>query len=616
MSEEKQNLGSGRVVDQFRKIMAMLPVRNRRQFWWLLVVMILLAGLETVAVGVIAFFASAISDPESVLQSRYILMIREIVGSQVVDNPKDLILGTSLLVVVLVMAKNLVRGLTSYVSTRYAVAVETVLGGAMLGGFMSMPHEWHVRQNPADLVLAMQWRVYFGRVYTLSFLNALSDVILIGLMLSLLMAAQPLVFFGVLGVTGGFAWFLYRKTRRVLDINAIKSRQLAEGLNRVVSRLFYGVKDVMVFGRAHQGMAEFKRDLQLLGRVSAVQNVLSSTPAWILETIGFVILAAVVWAFLVFMKISPARLTGSIALLAVTAWRVLPAVSRILGSLTKFRNALPFLEKSFEYLQQVDREGVKEACEEIAARVDFKHEIQFSDVTFFYKGAEIPSLENLNLNIPKGSAIGVIGHSGGGKSTFIDLLIGLLPPTSGRVLVDGVQLKGEDRFSWMRSVGYVTQTPYVFDGTLAENVAFSMGEDEVDRDRVLNCCKMAAMDYLGSLPEGIDTRLGERGARLSGGQAQRVAIARALYNDPEVLLFDEATSALDAMSERAIQQTIYDVKRGRTLVVVAHRLNTVEQCDVIIWLDKGKVRMMGSPDEVLPVYAEKTDVDPADGDGA
>lgn len=615
MKEEQISIDKSTIVGHFWKIMAMLPVRQHRFFWWLLAGMILLAGLETIAVGIIALFASAISDPEAVLTSRYVLAIKAVFGERIVVNPKELILGISLLVVLLILAKNCVRGITAYASTRYAVIVEIVLGDAMLGGFMCMPHEWHMRQNPADLVLAMQWRAYFGRGFILSVLNALSDIILVGLMMSVLMVVQPLVLFGVLGVVGGVAWLIFWQTRRVLDSNAIKARELNERVNRGVAILLYGIKDVVIFGRARQGMDEFTKELQVLGRITAVQTVLISTPAWVLETIGFAMISAIVWSSLVVMEISPARLTGSVALLAVTAWRVLPAVSRILGSLTKFRNVLPFLDKSLKYIQQAELEGLPKSCIAASEAIGFHRDIQFSNVTFQYQARETASLKNISLIIPKGSAIGIIGHSGGGKSTFVDILIGLLSPSAGCVLIDGVSLENTERFSWMRSVGYVPQTPYIFDGTLAENIAFSIREDELDRDRVLACCEMAFMDYLKTLPKGIDTRLGERGVRLSGGQVQRVAIARALYNDPAVLIFDEATSALDARSERAIQKTIYDVRGGRTLVVVAHRLNTVEQCDMIIWLDNGQVRMTGSPAEVLPIYAETTDVDTLVEDG-
>ncbi|MCL0107953.1 ATP-binding cassette domain-containing protein, partial [Peptococcaceae bacterium] len=175
----------------------------------------------------------------------------------------------------------------------------------------------------------------------------------------------------------------------------------------------------------------------------------------------------------------------------------------------------------------------------------------------------------------------------------------------GKVLIDGVELNDETRPAWLKKIGYVPQSPYIYDGTLAENIAFGYQGDEIDRDKVLKVCKMAAIDFLKDLPDGIDTQIGERGIKLSGGQRQRVAIARALYLEPEVMIFDEATSSLDTKSEKAIQDTIYNLKGNQTLIIIAHRLSTVKDCDFLVWIEKGEVKMIGEPDEVLERYEGK-----------
>jgi ABC-type multidrug transport system fused ATPase/permease subunit len=189
------------------------------------------------------------------------------------------------------------------------------------------------------------------------------------------------------------------------------------------------------------------------------------------------------------------------------------------------------------------------------------------------------------------------------QATFVDLFIGLLPPSEGRILIDEAPLTGQTVRAWLDRLGYVSQFPYIYDATLAQNIAFGLPDEEIDRDKILDCCRKARIDdFLEKLPHGIDSSIGERGVLLSGGQRQRVAIARALYRDPEILILDEATSALDQQSEDAIQRTMLDMSRSITVVVVAHRLTTVEDCGRIIWLEGGKVRQTGPPDEVFDAY--------------
>lgn len=188
---------------------------------------------------------------------------------------------------------------------------------------------------------------------------------------------------------------------------------------------------------------------------------------------------------------------------------------------------------------------------------------------------------------------------------MVDIIIGLLEPNRGQIIIDGYELDDSKRYTWIKKLSYVPQSPYIFDGSIAENIAFGVEPSKIDRNFVLRCCEMAYMkDILNILPEGIDTIIGERGVRLSGGQRQRVAIARALYTKPELMIFDEATSSLDRKSEKAIQDTINALKGNKTLIIVAHRLKTVEKCDCLIWLEEGKVRMIDRPESVLCEYEE------------
>ena len=248
---------------------------------------------------------------------------------------------------------------------------------------------------------------------------------------------------------------------------------------------------------------------------------------------------------------------------------------------------------------------MKPTHDRITSNVAFSQDIEFKNVSFAYEGTAVDVLRDLSFRIKRGKTIGIVGVSGSGKSTLIELITGLFNPSKGCILVDGEILNTDKLPGWLGLIGYVPQSPYIYDGTLAENVAFGNHGVEIDYDQVKECCRMAAMqDFMDDMSHGLNSYIGERGVKLSGGQQQRVAIARALYNGPEIMIFDEATSSLDTKSEKAIQQTIYSFKGKQTLIIIAHRLSTVVDCDSLIWLEKGSIKMIGTPADVLALYQD------------
>jgi ATP-binding cassette, subfamily B, bacterial PglK len=229
----------------------------------------------------------------------------------------------------------------------------------------------------------------------------------------------------------------------------------------------------------------------------------------------------------------------------------------------------------------------------------FKHTIEFKQVSYTYAGASTKALDNVSLTITKGETVGVIGASGSGKSTLVDILLGLLHVLQGNVEIDGIKL-GEDAKVWQSQIGYVPQSIYLTDDTLKSNVAFGLPKDSIDDSSVLRAIQAAQLtDFINQLPDGIETMVGERGIRLSGGQRQRIGIARALYHNPEVLVLDEATSALDSETEHDVMQAIYALHKTKTIIIVAHRLSTVEKCDRLFQLEMGKLVATGLPRDLL-----------------
>jgi len=586
-------------------ILNRLPKRRRYRFWLLLSGMIVVACLETLVVGFLAIYASTIANPGIILESHRYGRILNFLHLQDFMNMKGLILIMSIAVTVLIAMKNIISGIVTYTTKLYSVNISSYIGDQLFNGFLHLPYEWHLSRNSADLIQGVAWRQHFGNLLNAS-MKTLSDVLIVLIMLLTLVIVEPFISILVILVLGGSALIIFTRVRNTLDTTAKKERHSIWLLNRQVTKAIHGIKDVKVYGREETFTRRFNEIVRNVAWLETTLLVFNQIPGWILETVGMAMLTFSICVMYFVMESSTFRITGTIALLAVTAWRVMPAISRILNGMTQIRRTVPYIHTGFEYLQEIDSQPaitVREAgtCKE--RKPVFDSAITLDSISFTYRGSHAQALRDVSLTIRKGQTLGVIGTSGAGKSTFVDILIGLLSPSEGTVMIDGRILDGSLRRDWLDCIGYVPQTPYIFDGSLAENVAFSTDMEEIDRDRVRACCEMAAMmDFLSDLPRGIDTPIGERGVRISGGQRQRVAIARALYHDPQLIVFDEATSALDQKNELSVQQTIYSLKQKMTLVIIAHRLTTVENCDVVLWLEKGHVRMLGDAPTVLESY--------------
>lgn len=571
-------------LNYYRQVFEQLPSTRKRQFWSLAGVMLVLALAETVAVGLISFYAAAVSDPESTLKIEFISYVENLGGEGFDFSKKSLIGFLSLAVILAVIFKNTLRGFFVYSVSRYSASLEAYFGHRLLENFLHKPYDWHLQQNSADLIQIVNWRTYVGRNFVTPSLNILSEsFVLLALLLSLLFI-EPLIFLLFVVFQGGATFFFYKKLKRNLDQNASICKEKDRAINREVTKAIHGYKDVKITATTSHFMNQFDSHAVSYARNFGWQQFWREAPLLTLESVGFLLVCGAILFMLYVLEYSPLAITGTTALLAVTAWRTLPALNRVVAALTNIRTALPYVESllpTLTELAEIQPTENASACE----KIKFNESIEFKDVCFAYPGApERKILDAFNLTIKRGQTIGIMGPSGCGKSTFVDLLVGLLTPCKGEVLVDGQSLSVKQLSAWTRNIGYVPQFPYIFDGTLAENVAFGQPDEMIDRKKVESVCRMAAIDFLDQLPNGIKSMIGERGIRLSGGQRQRVAIARALYRDPNLIIFDEATSALDEVKDAEIRQLITHLRGRRTLIVVSHRPSTVEYCDALIRL--------------------------------
>ncbi len=580
----------------------LLPLRRRRQMLLVQCMAMGMAVVELGAVGAIAFFGATVADPEKVMHSKYVAVIEPWLPHEALASPTSFIFFVSAAVFALVLLRNGTFVTFYYARARLAAEVESAIGSVLLRSFMMRPLTWLVQRNSADLIFSFPVGGEVARTLTQVGFEIAADVVTSVLLAGLLCMADPGLFWG-LALVIVLAAVAYPTLRRSVDRIAGPMTTAAFKLNALRTRATHGLRDFRV-ACFEQPIIDGASVVQSkLARYQALAGTLQVLPRPVLEVLGIGLMFGTVWFMLHVRQASQASTVGILTLLAVVAWRILPMCSHFLEHMVFIRRFRPQLFVLWSYIHDLTPEDLQRDLSKPEAH-QFTSAVTFEEVTFLYPEATVPAIAEVSFTIPKGASVAIVGKSGAGKSTLVDLLIGLKEPTSGHILIDGHPLEGDMIRRWMRTLGYVPQTPYLFDGTLAENIALAISEETVDRERLEWASRLAALDFVDQLDSGLDTFIGERGVRLSGGQMQRVAIARALFRQPELLIFDEATSSLDDGSQALIRQTMLNLREQMTTVSIAHRLTTVEGSSLVLWLEQGKVRMIGTSDEVLPQYRE------------
>ncbi len=436
--------------------------------------------------------------------------------------------------------------------------------------------------------------------------NITSDVNnMYALILSLLqLISEVIVFVVLLGVMVASDWkmtviialpllatlFIIKKVVKPIMNKAGKENQdFYSGLFKWISQTVQGIKEVKIAGKEQYFTEEYIKCGR--GYVNAVQKytLYNSIPRLLIETVCIASLVGYMM-ILVSQGESVKEVTAVLSAFVVAAVRMMPCANRINNQLTSMAFYQPFFMGVSDNLQdEISGENTDMSFAEVAKeKLPVKKSIELRDITYHYPNAEPLIFDHANMEIPVGAAVGIVGASGAGKTTVVDILLGLLEIQTGGVYADGVSIK-ENYRSWLKNVGYIPQMIFMLDDTIRKNVAFGIAGEEIDEERLWEVLKEAQLDeFVKSLPEGADTSIGERGIRISGGQRQRIGIARALYYDPEVLILDEATSALDNDTEAAIMDSINSLHGRKTLIIIAHRLQTIEKCDMIYRVENGK----------------------------
>ena len=554
---------------------------------------LMLAGtfLETIGVGLV-LPAVALMTREDILDkypalSSYI----SIFGKPTQEN--IVIIGMAGLVLVYLI-KTLYLALLAWYQSHSVFNIQSRLSAHLFSGYLYQPYTFHLQRNSSQLIHNTLFLVsHFTNVLQQGLLLLTESMVLVGIGL-LLLYVEPfgaLLVVSIIGIAGSLFHQLTRK--RLLAWGdafrrheALRIQYLQQGLG--------GVKELKLYGRESVSIEQYQLHNTTCARLSEYQATIRALPRLWLELLAVVGLAVLVIIMLGQDK-PLSSLLPSLGVFAAAAFRLMPSANRVLIAVQSMKFSTTVIDTLDAEVKLIKVSELNQACHAF----DFKDRINISQLTYKYPMTEVASLTDINLSIDKGATVGFIGESGAGKSTLVDLILGLLTPDTGTVLVDGHDIRDNLR-GWQNLIGYVPQSIYLTDDTLRRNIAFAIPDEQIDDKAVWRAINAAQLDqFIKKSPQGLDTQVGERGVRLSGGQLQRIGIARALYYDPSILVLDEATSSLDTDTERDVMDAVYGLKDNKTIIIVTHRLTTVERCNVLFRLDHGRLIAMGEAAGVL-----------------
>ncbi|MEO8016290.1 MAG: ABC transporter ATP-binding protein [Pseudomonadota bacterium] len=585
---------SGDLISLLRRLWIHLGPRRRSQFLLLLGLMVVSVLAEIVSLSAVIPFIGALAVPEKVLEYRVVAWFARLIGA---STTQQILLPLTIVFAVVSVIAGAIRLLFIWASTRFTFATGADLSIEVYRRTLYQPYEVHIRRSSSEVISGIATKVggtMLGVVLPMTVL--ISQGLLIVAIMATLLAIDPVVaIVAALGFGSAYAivtWLTNASLRH-------NGRSIAAEQTHVIKALqegLGGIRDVLLDGSQAFYSEIYQRADRLLRRAQGNNIFIAQSPKPMIEAFGMVLIAGLAYG----LSARPGGLAEgltTLAVLALGAQRLLPALQSTYASWASMIGSEAVLADTIELLDQpLDQELLRPAPSPLV----LERSIEFNAVRYRYAADGPWALDGLTLSIPRGARVGIVGGTGGGKSTTMDLLMGLLRPSAGEVVIDGLPLDRSRVRAWQRAIAHVPQTIYLTDATLAENIALGESRDKIDIERVKIAAQRAHIaELIESRPRGYDEIVGERGVRLSGGQRQRIGIARALYKQASVLVLDEATSALDNVTERSVMDAIDSLDRGLTILVIAHRLTTVRRCDFIVQIEGGRVAAQGTYEALL-----------------
>lgn len=560
------------------------------------VLVILMAIAEVASVLAIGPFMALVGDIQQLQGDSAMGRAYRLMGFA---NPNDFLFSAGAVALLVLTLSALISSFTLWRLSMYGARVGADLGNRLYRHYLTQPWLFHATSNSSQLTNKIAQECQRMSSAIIQPIMQMNARIVTGMLMTLtLFIFNPLVASVGLLLFGSAYWLLFNTVRRQLQRNGKSiSVQNSQRL-KLMNEGFGGIKDTLLLGRQDNFTRSFNQASNEMARAMGNNQVLSQVPRFAMELLAF---GAIIGLVLYLLKTHQGDLGDILPLLSIYAlagFKMLPALQQVYTSLTQVRGNVAALDNLRDDL--IASSIAVPLPRRTGERWIPREHITLQQIDFSYPDTQQAALHSLDMHIPANSVVGLVGASGSGKSTTIDLLLGLIHPQRGKLLVDGQPVCADNCRQWQNSLGYVPQSIFLADASISENIAFGVPSDEIDSAQVKRAANMAHLDeLLASLPQGLGTRVGERGVQLSGGQRQRIGIARALYQDAQVLVLDEATSALDGITEKLVMDAIHDFAWQKTIIMIAHRLATVRECDIIFLLEAGRVVDQGSYNELV-----------------
>jgi ATP-binding cassette, subfamily B, bacterial PglK len=584
-------------MSTFKKFLFLLSYKERKRARLLFFIILVMALLDMIGVVSILPFMAALTNPGLIETNSTLNKIFEVSSIFGVENNQEFLFTLGLSVFILLVVSLMFKAYATYIQIKFVQMSEFRMGKMMVERYLRQPYSWFLNRNSADLGKTILSEV--GAIVAKGirpFIEVIAKGTIAILLIILLVIADPKLAL-IVGISFSLAYgIIFYFIRGFLNRIGEKSLKNNELRFMSVSEAFGAVKEVKIGGLEKIFIKIFSDSAKSFAKTQALVEIIAQLPRYILEIIAFggilLIILYLISQFGTFNESIPI-----LSLYVFAGYRLMPALQQIYASFTKLAFVSPSLDKLYYDLKSL--KNVNEIHDE--GILSFNKMITLKNICYNYPKSSRTALRGINLSVPVKSIVGLVGATGSGKTTTVDIILGLLEPQKGILEVDDQAITKQNIRSWQRSIGYVPQHIYLSDDTLAANIAFGIEPKYINQEAIERASKIASLHefVINELPEKYETTIGERGVRLSGGQRQRIGIARALYNKPQILILDEATSALDNNTERAVMDAVNNLNKEITIILIAHRLDTVKNCDKIFLLEKGELKDEGSFDELL-----------------
>ena len=580
------------MVKIYEKLMVLLDRQQKRKMMLLVFLMLIGAVLETLGVSMVMPVMNVVLEEDAIAKHDYLQVICRIFG---VDNSGDLTMLVMVGLVLVFVTKNIFLFFQQKVQLKFVYTNQFATSRRMMINFMQRPYEYYLNADTAVIQRSITSDVNNMYGLILALLQLISEGIVFVCLAAASLVADVWMSLTVTALLVVALLVIKCILKPIMRKAGEENQEFYSGLYKWIDQSVMGIKEIKIARKEGYFINEYSKCSA--GYVSAVQryNLYNATPRLLIETLA--IAGMILYLMIQLLQGTAAvDIVPQLGVLAVAAMRLIPCANRINNHLTSISYFEPFFMGVSDNLQEEIRdENVDYNAETYQKKIDVekldvRKEIVLQDITYRYPNSQALIFDHADMMIPVGKSVGIVGTSGAGKTTIVDILLGLLQLETGSILADGVEVR-EHYASWLKNIGYIPQTIFMIDSTIRRNVAFGYADEDIDDDKVWEALREAQLDeFVKGLPEGLDTSIGERGIRISGGQRQRIGIARALFEDPEVLVLDEATSALDNETEAAIMDSINRLHGRKTLIIIAHRLQTIEKCDMVYRVEDGKAQ--------------------------